>query len=89
MAETVSYTIKGANGNTKSRFLTWTLLDSPEEVPLAMAIGEKVCSSTDTDGTGSITLEPGTYKLAIDDEPNEERVTITNGGGPYRLEDLV
>lgn len=89
MAETVAYTIIEPDGSTKSRCLSFTLVDSPVGITSAMAIGETVKGGTEADGTGSIDLVPGTFTFTIDGEPNTSRITIADGGGPYRLEDLI
>ena len=87
--QTVNFTIPAGDNSTKPRKLTFTLQSSPVIDSTDLVIGEKVCVACAADGTGSVTLHPGNYKLEIDGEPNTSTISVPTSGTPHRLESLT
>ncbi|MEL0099866.1 MAG: hypothetical protein VW907_09945, partial [Opitutae bacterium] len=87
--QTINFTIPTGDDSTKPRKLTFKLQSSPVIDSTDLVIGEEVCVATAADGTGTVALHPGNYKLEIDGEPNTSTIEVPTSGTPHRLESLT
>ena len=87
--QVVNFTIPVGDDTTKPRKLTFKLQSSPVIDSTDLVIGEEVCVACAADGTGTVSLHPGDYKLEIDGEPNTSTISVPTSGTPHRLESLT
>ena len=87
--QVVNFTIPAGDDTARPRKLTFKLQSSPVIDSTDLVIGEEVCVACAADGTGTVSLHPGDYKLEIDGEPNTSTISVPTSGTPHRLESLT
>mgnify|MGYP003647133971 FL=1 len=87
--QTVNFTFKAGDGTARARSASFVLTASPVIDGTTLVIGETVNASIAADGTGTVTLHPGDYKLTLTGEPNTTTISVPTSGTPHRLESLT
>ena len=87
--QTVNFTFKAGDGTARARSASFVLTASPVIDGTTLVIGETVNAAIAADGTGTVTLHPGDYKLTLTGEPNTTTISVPTSGTPHRLESLT
>jgi hypothetical protein len=87
--QTVNFTFKAGDGTARARSASFVLTASPVIDGTTLVIGETVNASIAADGTGTVDLHPGDYKLTLTGEPNTITISVPTSGTPHRLESLT
>ena len=87
--QTVNFTFKAGDGTARARSASFVLTASPVIDGTTLVIGETVNAAIAADGTGTVELHPGDYKLTLTGEPNTTTISVPTSGTPHRLESLT